>query len=1334
MSTAGAILHRLLSYFRRGGTLAAQPARGGPPGVSLVRRENLDRLYRAAVQAQESGKLPERHGGVIAHVAWFHVMIGELEELDRLVEGLLLGDGDAVVQLRERLRDAPALSLAGDQPFPHPEGDFPCPFRQLNPFETVAAGAILGHLHDDPGAVERAIGYYLARAAPIGTVLHAAERLHEKEIGLDEFAMTLLDSQPAPGEHGHGSEPQLDHQGGHGPTRGPLPFPQPQRWDPCTLDWARCAFSGGQLADEVVGDSDVPVLIGSISPESVCHGQAATLTLSPLSGTSFPAQQPAGSECRLVLDDGQLKHTLIATAWSSTSITVQLPNAIGPGCATIYWESAGGAGSRLADAVDARGDQCASRFPTRPLGPRLPKRPGSWGRVQVAIVRAPYVRFTSGGDSVVTAAACDPVTLDWTISAGLCGGDAAVYPPGGGGEPQATQTGGYARISLSADGQTLLSQVPLSGTLTVIETGTKTYTLTVETYAGQTLCGSATETVSVTRVSSVELAVPDRVHRPGRTVPVTVRIPCAASTGGVQVTLTSSDTTALASGSALVPPGEREISVRVAAAGTQFKQVQLSGSAPGHQTGVVTVLVGPTSCLPQGSVPDIRKYGGEWKVEVVVPQVVGIHMAILHTGEVLLFNYREGTIGGGGGAILQCVKTAQAALRQCDVAWGNARRACNTARDAQLARCDEIFACSTAEQCGTVTCPPCTGGGPARWVCEAGRGLCLLGCHTARIACEGLRALCKFAVGVVHAACDALAWLTMAACKVGVVVGTAACTIVAGGQAFRDWLLGRAPAPDELAYNIGHSSRASCVLWNPKTNAVTNVPLGRNLFCAGHAFLPDGRLLVAAGQFPAPLLDGVPLDSPAAGRGVAYDLNVFDPVSRSWTRLPDMAEGRWYPTAVTLDDGRVLVMSGNNAIFAGADGTRDSLEIFSVSGSPPMLSRGPYEQLPGIPIQGRVPYRWGWCYDWHFYHLYPFAHVLPNRTVFVHWKRRTADFYPARPAGSFRWGWHWQGPLYGGPCAGQDWKYTKHQYSRTGPGPGTSVILPLKPRPAKKGGFFYPPARIMIVGGGGREGTSDPPVPGEVQDLDNTHDATKTSEILDYGQLDIWGIPTWRWTGTDQANPSFMRHGRVMPDTVLLPDGKVLVVNGAEKGMSGGFLIHFGEPLGASNPALHAEIFDPDDETWDELCKTSVERLYHATALLLPDARVAVAGHDGFLNMPQPNASRYEIETFSPPYLFRGPRPVIASAPASVAYGTSFSIDVDNPSRIVSVALLRGASVTHQTNTDQRYVALALNQSGPRTLSLQAPPHGGIAPPGYYMLFVVDANGVPSEATWVRVG
>jgi hypothetical protein len=214
-----------------------------------------------------------------------------------------------------------------------------------------------------------------------------------------------------------------------------------------------------------------------------------------------------------------------------------------------------------------------------------------------------------------------------------------------------------------------------------------------------------------------------------------------------------------------------------------------------------------------------------------------------------------------------------------------------------------------------------------------------------------------------------------------------------------------------------------------------------------------------------------------------------------------------------------------------------------------------------------------------------------------------------------------------------------------------------------------------------------------------------------------------------------MNHNRVMPDTVLLPDGQLLVVNGAHVGMSGGFLIHFGNPLGASDPALAAELFDPENETWDELCKASVPRLYHATALLLPDARVVVAGHDGFLNMPQPNASRYEIEVFSPPYLFRGPRPVITSAPTYVAYGSVFSIGLDDASKVGSVALVRGASVTHQTNTDQRYVDLAITSSGAATtLALLAPPDGGIAPPGYYMLFAVSKEGVPSVARWVRVG
>jgi hypothetical protein len=224
-----------------------------------------------------------------------------------------------------------------------------------------------------------------------------------------------------------------------------------------------------------------------------------------------------------------------------------------------------------------------------------------------------------------------------------------------------------------------------------------------------------------------------------------------------------------------------------------------------------------------------------------------------------------------------------------------------------------------------------------------------------------------------------------------------------------------------------------------------------------------------------------------------------------------------------------------------------------------------------------------------------------------------------------------------------------------------------------------------------------------------------------------------------------MHHGRVMPDSVLLPNGRVLVVGGGRFGQSGGLLAHFtstdveGNPdKGATDPVFEPEMFDPVTEQWEELCPKSLARLYHTTAVLLPDARVLVAGHDGALNMPPFDTSRYELEVFSPPYLFASDgqlasRPVITESPPATSLGARFMIRTPQAAAVASVVLIRQSSTTHQINSDQRLVGLAIEGVEGDQVKVLMPISGGVAPPGFYMLFVVDQAGVPSIARWMKV-
>ena len=215
--------------------------------------------------------------------------------------------------------------------------------------------------------------------------------------------------------------------------------------------------------------------------------------------------------------------------------------------------------------------------------------------------------------------------------------------------------------------------------------------------------------------------------------------------------------------------------------------------------------------------------------------------------------------------------------------------------------------------------------------------------------------------------------------------------------------------------------------------------------------------------------------------------------------------------------------------------------------------------------------------------------------------------------------------------------------------------------------------------------------------------ATETAEIIDFAAP----TPQWRYTAP-------MNFPRMYANPVVLPDGNVLVVGGGRG------------PGIYDNPVKEVELFDPVAETWAVLAPQVAPRIYHSTAVLLPDGRVVSAGQDK-------GSYQFTAEIYSPPYLFKGPRPQITSAPADVDYGETFTISTPDASSIERVALVRPDSVTHSVNFDQRYVDLSFSV-GAGSISATSPPTGNHAPPGPYMLFIVSSSGVPSVASWVMVG
>jgi hypothetical protein len=199
-----------------------------------------------------------------------------------------------------------------------------------------------------------------------------------------------------------------------------------------------------------------------------------------------------------------------------------------------------------------------------------------------------------------------------------------------------------------------------------------------------------------------------------------------------------------------------------------------------------------------------------------------------------------------------------------------------------------------------------------------------------------------------------------------------------------------------------------------------------------------------------------------------------------------------------------------------------------------------------------------------------------------------------------------------------------------------------------------------------------------------------------------------------------LAHGRAFANGVILPDGRVLVTGGLDNGK--GF-----SDVGAT---LTPELFDPATETWRDLAAMDVSRPYHSVAVLLPDGRVFQSG--GGLCGTGCVANHFDLQLFSPPYLFRGARPQITSAPSVAGWGAT--LNVLTSGAVTAFTWVRMSSTTHTVNTDQRFLRASSTALGSGAFSVVTPASANLAPPGYYMLFALDGGGTPSVAKVMRLG
>jgi hypothetical protein len=540
---------------------------------------------------------------------------------------------------------------------------------------------------------------------------------------------------------------------------------------------------------------------------------------------------------------------------------------------------------------------------------------------------------------------------------------------------------------------------------------------------------------------------------------------------------------------------------------------------------------------------------------------------------------------------------------------------------------------------------------------------------------------------------------------------------------------------DPMAFKAGSFKS---YLYDPVANTWKELETPKDVFCSGHVQLADGNVLILGGtsEYPPEPKPGEYPSTKYKGENASWIFNIHNdkyedvPYDEAHPNNPaepgPLLGGEWYPSATELGNGDVISFGGLDE--QGEGDTKTNYYTYPTNEGTDGDLAGEWVGFGSNKLQQAYPWYWG---------EYPSMILTADGRLFYDGSHVFGDGLegtPEAPSGSSIYDFYCGTPPAGSSYPGEDPNEPNPAAIVKGPN-GTFARVTNIPglrdpdERDQSASLLLPPAqeqRVMIMGGGNTYTT----LKGSGQ---SAIDLTDEIDLKEANPHWVPG-PNLPQGMTESGSMEPAGAGKMYASAVALPDGTVLETGGAE--------------YVRTEDVHEAALFNPSTNEFTSVASDPVGRDYHSEALLLPDGRVIALGSNPVNASTGVSTFETRISLYEPPYLFKGPRPAIdlidgranetaadgTTETTQWEYGTEHTLSYTSASPIRSAVLIRPGAVTHSSDPNQREVALPILANAGGQLTVQLTENDNIAPPGYYMVFLVNSKGVPSVAQWVHVG